>query len=53
MVLEQAVARKYDRMRKQTVSDIWGVCKIGWGGQDDLTYLSFLSVVDLVLSLYF
>lgn len=53
MVLEQAVARKYDRMRKQTVSDIWGVCKIGWGGQDDLTYLNFLSVVDLVLSLYF
>ena len=53
MVLEQTVARKYDRMRKQTVSDIWGVCKIGWGGQDDLTYLNFLSVVDLVLSLYF
>lgn len=36
MVLEQMVARKYDRMRKQTVSDIRGVCKIGWGGQDDL-----------------
>ena len=28
MVLEQMVARKYDRMRKQTVSDIWGVCKM-------------------------
>lgn len=36
MVLEGTVARKYDRMRKQTVSDIPGVSKIGWGGQGDL-----------------
>lgn len=36
MVLEQMVARKYDRMRKQTVSDIWGVYKIGWGERNDL-----------------
>lgn len=28
MVLEQMVARKYDRIRKQAVSDIWGVCKM-------------------------
>lgn len=28
MVLERMVARKYDRIRKQAVSDIWGVCKM-------------------------
>lgn len=37
MVLDEMVARKYDRMRTRTVSDIQGVCKIGRGGQDDLT----------------
>lgn len=36
MGLERTVARKYDRMRKQTVSDIPGVCESGCGGQDDL-----------------
>lgn len=36
MVLKQMVAREYDRMRKQTVNDIWGVCKIGRGECGDL-----------------